>query len=161
MDPTSVRGRFEGAFAGEPVAWPVYAVYDWFVKNRPADWPSLFARGLGQIAHVDLVRVERPHLEIVERREDAGGRTRRTTRWITDRGELEESFVGEWQQEYLVKSPADYRVLRRAFEDTRYEATADQTSRKKGAMSEASCGPVRTRQPGPSASSSSPEITAA
>ena len=125
MDPTSVRGRFERAFAGEPVDWPVYAAYDWFVKNRPADWPSLFSRGLGQIAHVDLVRVERPHLEIVERREDAGGRTRRTTRWITDRGELEESFVGEWQEEYLVKTPADYRVLRRAFEDTRYEATAE------------------------------------
>jgi len=125
MDPTSVRGRFERAFAGEPVDWPVYAVYDWFVRNRPADWPWLFSRGLGQIAHVDLVRVERPHLEIVERREDADGRTRRTTRWVTDRGELEESFVGEWQQEYLVKSSADYRVLQRAFEDTRYEATAE------------------------------------
>jgi hypothetical protein len=125
MDPDSIRGRFERAFAGEPVDWPVYAVYDWFVKNRPLDWPSLFSLGLGQIAHVDLVRVERPHLEIVERREDCGGRSRRTTRWITDRGELEESFVGEWQQEYLVKAPGDYRVLRRAFEDTRYAATEE------------------------------------
>jgi hypothetical protein len=125
MDPNSIRGRLERALAGEPVGWPVYAVYDWFVKNRTADWPSLFARGLGQIAHVDLVRVERPHLEIVERREEAGGRSRRTTRWLTDRGELEETFEGEWQRSYLVKSPADYRVLRRAFEDTRYEATAE------------------------------------
>ena len=123
MDPNSIRGRFERAFAGEPVDWPAYAVYDWFVKNRPLDWPSLFSLGLGQIAHVDLVSVERPHLQIVERRNDAGGRTRRTTRWITDRGELEESFVGEWQEAYLVKTPGDYRVLRRAFEDTRYAAT--------------------------------------
>lgn len=85
MDPNSVRGRLERALAGEPVDRPVYAVYDWFVKNRPVDWPSLFAKGLGQIVHVELVGVERPHLEIVEQQEDAGGRTRRTTRWITDR----------------------------------------------------------------------------
>ncbi len=122
MDPNSIRGRLERAFAGEPVNWPVYAVYDWFVKNRPMDWPLLFGKGLGQIAHVDLVSVERPHLQIDERREKATGGTRRLTRWVTDRGELQESFVGEWQQEYLVKTPADYRLLQRAFEDTRYTA---------------------------------------
>ena len=125
MDPDSIRSRFERAFAGEPVDWPVYATYDWFVKNRPVDWPWLFSRGLGQIAHVDLVRVERPHLEIVERKAKANGQTCRTTRWLTDHGELQERFVGEWQREYLVKTPSDYRVLRRAFEDTRYTATAE------------------------------------
>jgi len=136
MDPTSVRGRFERAFSGEPVDRPVYAAYDWFVKNRAADWPWLFALGLGQIAHVDLVRVERPHLEIVERREPAAGRTVRTTRWITDRGELEETFEGEWQRSYLVKSPADYRVLHRAFEDTRYEATDELFLESEAALGE-------------------------
>ena len=136
MNPNSIRGRLERALAGEPVTWPVYAVYDWFVKNRPVDWPSLFAHGLGQIVHVDLVRVERPHLRIVERREKAGGRTRRTTRWITDRGELQESFIGEWQQEYLVKTPADYRLLQRAFEDTRYTATAEPFLRSEAELGE-------------------------
>ncbi len=136
MNPDSVRGRLERSLAGEPVDWPVYAVYDWFVKNRPVDWPSLFALGLGQIAHVDLVRVERPHLEIIERREKADGRTRRTMRWITDRGELQESFMGEWQQEYLVKTPADYRLLQRAFEDTRYAATAEPFVRSEAELGE-------------------------
>ena len=125
VDPQSVRGRLERALAGEPVEWPVYAVYDWFVKNRPIDWPSLFAQGLGQIAHAELVRVERPHLEIAETRENIDGREHRIVRWITDRGELQESFVGEWQREYLVKTADDYRILRRAFEDTRYTATAE------------------------------------
>ena len=111
--------------AGEPVEWPVYAVYDWFVKHRPIDWPSLFGLGLGQIMHADLVRVERPHLEIIETRQQVDGREHRTVRWITDRGELEESYVGEWQQEHLVKTANDYRVLRRAFENTRYTATAE------------------------------------
>ena len=48
VDPQSIRGRFERALAGEPIEWPVYAVYDWFVQHRPIDWPSLFAQGLGQ-----------------------------------------------------------------------------------------------------------------
>ena len=53
-DPNSIRGRFERALAGEPVDWPVYAVYDWFVQHRSIDWPSLFAQGLGQINHANL-----------------------------------------------------------------------------------------------------------
>jgi len=33
------------------VTRPVFAVYDWFVRNRPIDWPRLFDLGLGQINH--------------------------------------------------------------------------------------------------------------
>ena len=124
-DPASVRTRLEHALSGEPAQWPVYLVYDWFVKHRPIDWPSLFAQGLGQIMHADLVRVTHPHLEIVETRQEIDGRQRRVVRWLTDHGQLQESFIGDWQQEYLVKRPEDYRILRRAFEDTRYTATAE------------------------------------
>jgi hypothetical protein len=123
--PCSVRARLERALAGEPVEWPAYLVYDWFVAHRPIDWPGLFRQGLGQIVHADLVRVERPHLQIAETREPAGATERRTVRWITDRGELRESYLGEWQQEYLVKTADDYRVLQRAFEDTRYTAAPE------------------------------------
>jgi hypothetical protein len=124
-NPNSVRARFERALAGEPVDWPVYAAYDWFVKHRPIDWPALFSQGLGQIAHSDLVRVERPNLQIVEKQQTAEGQVRRTVRWITDCGELQATFLGEWQQEYFVKTPSDYCILRRAFEDTRYAASPE------------------------------------
>ena len=93
---------------------PVYAVYDWFVKHRPIDWPSLFAQGLGQIVHADLVQVDQPHLQVVETTQEVDGQARRTATWRTDRGELQEVFVGEWRQECLVKTPADYEILRRA-----------------------------------------------
>ena len=42
----TIRARMEAALAGEVVQWPVYAVYDWFVENRPIDWPGLFGLGL-------------------------------------------------------------------------------------------------------------------
>jgi len=122
IDPQSVRARLQSALAGEPVQWPVYAAYDWFVQNRPVDWQMLFGLGLGQIAHAELVRVRRPHLEIVESTRVVEGAAHREVRWITDRGELTESFVGEWQQQYLVKCAHDYRILHRAFEDVRYTA---------------------------------------
>ena len=48
VDPQSVRGRFQRALAGEPIDWPVYAVYDWFVEHRAIDWTSLFVQGLGR-----------------------------------------------------------------------------------------------------------------
>ena len=128
-DPQSVRSRLKRSLAGEAVEHPVYVAYDWFVENRPIEWESLFEQGLGQISHVDLVRVERPHLEIVESKEEIDGETRRVVRWITDRGELQESFHGEWQREHLVKSPGDYRILARAFEDTQYTATNEYFNR--------------------------------
>jgi len=124
-DPESIRGRFERALAGEIVERPVYAVYDWFVQNRPIDWQRLFDQGLGQISHADLVRTERPNVQIVETTQEIDGRVRRDVRWITDRGELHEWFLGEWQQEFLIKTSADYRVMRRALEGTRYSATSE------------------------------------
>jgi len=123
-DPESIRGRFQRALAGEIIERPVYAVYDWFVQNRPVDWPSLFAQGLGQIAHADLVRTERPNVEVIETTQEVDGRVRRDVRWVTDRGELHEWFLGEWQQEFLIKTPPDYRIMHRALEGTRYSATS-------------------------------------
>ena len=108
---------------------PVYAVYDWFVKHRSLDWQRLFALGLGQIAHAPLLRVEYPHLQIVETSSTDTGGERRDVRWITDAGELHEYFRGEWRQEYIVKAPSDYGILSRALEDSRFVADDDAFSR--------------------------------
>ncbi|MCX6930567.1 MAG: hypothetical protein NT154_46280, partial [Verrucomicrobia bacterium] len=106
--PNSVRARFERAFAGELVESPVYAVYDWFVQHRPTiDWPSLFEQGLGQINHAPVVQTERPNLKVVETAKPTDQGIRRDVRWITDRGELHEWYLGEWRREHLVKTPED------------------------------------------------------
>jgi hypothetical protein len=117
-----IRERFEASLAGEPIEWPVYAVYDWFIEHRPIDWPSLFARGLGKINHANLMDTVRPHLEIRETTTPTDRGLRRDVSWITDRGELHEWYLGEWRQEHLVKSPEDYRVMHRAFEDATFTA---------------------------------------
>jgi len=114
----SIRRCMEAAIAGEPVSSPVFAVYDWFVKNRSIDWQSLFDLGLGQINHADLIRYQRPHVEIVETRQEIDGVIRRNVRWITDIGELHEWYMGEWRQEYLIKGASDYQIMQRAWQDT-------------------------------------------
>lgn len=120
MESPSIRARFARLLAGETVSRPVYAVYDWFVDNRPqVDWPSLFARGLGRINHANVTRHEHPSFEIVEETSTQDGRTRRDVRWITDRGELHEWYLDAWRQEHFIKSPEDYRVMARALEGVR------------------------------------------
>jgi hypothetical protein len=86
--PTGIRKRMAAALAGEPVEWPVYAVYDWFVQHRPMDWQSLFAQGLGQINHSPVVETKRPNLQVVESTTQIDRGVRRDERWITDHGEL-------------------------------------------------------------------------
>ena len=122
-DNLNIRSRLGKALAGNPVAIPVYAVYDWFVINRQIDWPRLFDLGLGRINHASLVDIERPHLKIVESVEHRDGREHRLTRWITDIGELQERHVDSWRQEHLIKAPQDYRIMRRALEDVRFTPT--------------------------------------
>ncbi len=122
-DAPSIRDRLEQALEGVPVEWPVYLAYDWFVQNRPIDWEGLFALGLGELKHADLVRVERPNVEIVETVTQSQGGVLRQTRWITDRGELRESWMGDWRTEFPIKRPEDYRVMARAWEGAR--CTAD------------------------------------
>jgi hypothetical protein len=118
MSGVSIRARLAAAARGEEVTEPVFAVYDWFVRNRPAvDWGGLFRLGLGQINHADVIVYDRPHVEIVETVTETPQGRRRDIRWITDRGELREWFLGEWRQEYLIKSAEDYRIMARAWED--------------------------------------------
>jgi len=116
----TVRERFFRSMAGTPSGPPIFAVYDWFVKNRPIDWERLFQRGLGQIAHAPLLRAEYPNAQIIESLSSDEGGERRDVRWVTDIGELHEFYRGEWRQEYLVKSPADYRILAHALENTHF-----------------------------------------
>jgi hypothetical protein len=124
-DSSSVRHRLTAALNGEVIRQPVYAVYDWFVRNRPIDWQSLFDLGLGQINHADVVEDVMPNVEIVETHSQVDGQLRRDVRWITDLGELHEWYLGEWRQEHLIKSPQDYRIMRRALSDVMVKPNAE------------------------------------
>ena len=122
----TIRQRLNKALAGRPVEVPVYAVYDWFVNNRPTvDWEYLFSLGLGRINHANLVRHEHPNFETVEITSKQDGKTRRDIRLVTDRGELHEWYLGEWRQEHFIKTPEDYLVMKRAMEGVRVYADAE------------------------------------
>ena len=117
---TGNRERLEAALRGEPVTHPVFAVYDGFVKTRPqVDWPRLFGLGLGLISHADVIRHEHPNLGIEETTRRVDGQVRRDVRWITDAGELHEWYLDDWKQEHFIKTPGDYRIMRRAWEGVR------------------------------------------
>jgi hypothetical protein len=126
----TIRERFTAALSGEVPDEPIYAVYDWFVRNRPhVRWHELFDLGLGQINHANVIQHEHPNYEIVEETSDQNGTPRRDVRIVTDIGELHEWYLGEWRHEYLIKSPADYRIMMHALDgvrvrvdDTAYEA---------------------------------------
>lgn len=113
--------------AGRPIARPAYAVYDWFADNRPqVDWARLFQLGLGRINHANLTREHFPHLKVEETTSPhPSGHVRRDVRWITDIGELHEWHLGEWRQEHLIKTPADYRVMARAYSDVQVAPVSD------------------------------------
>lgn len=116
----TARARLENAIAGRSVGQPVYAVYDWFVNNRPSvDWQMLIAQGLGQINHANLIRHEHPNFRLVEETSEQDGVVSRDVRLITDKGELREWYLGEWRQEHFIKTSEDYRIMAHALEGVR------------------------------------------
>ena len=123
MESESIRNRLNQALNGNIIRYPVYAVYDWFVINRKIDWQSLFDLGLGRINHASLMEIERPHLKIEETLSSEGKHQRTDIRWITEIGELHECTINGWKHEHLIKTPNDYRILRRALEDVRFLPT--------------------------------------
>ena len=123
MEAKSIRNRLNQALSGKKITKPVYVVYDWFVINREINWQGLFDLGLGQINHANLYEIEYPHLRIEESFSDDSNRKRKDVRWITDIGELHEWSVNGWVQEYLIKSPNDYRIMKRALQDVRFTPT--------------------------------------
>jgi hypothetical protein len=113
----SIRGRLERSLRGENVEQPVFAVYDWFVKNRPqVDWKNLFEQGLGQISHVALIQHEHPNFSIEEKTAKQGEYIRKDVTIITDKGELHEWYLDNWRQEYFIKNADDYRIMIHALE---------------------------------------------
>lgn len=113
----TIRERFTAALSGEVPDEPIYAVYDWFVRNRPhVRWHDLFGLGLGQINHATVIRHEHPNFHIVRETSERDGVSRTDVRIVTDIGELHEWYLGEWRQEYLIKSPEDYRIMMHALD---------------------------------------------
>ena len=119
----NIRKCVNNALAGKHVSEPAYLVYDWFVENRDIDWQSLFDQGLGRLNHATVVDFERPNVEIVETKSQQDGQVRTDIKWITDKGELHEWYLGEWRQEHLIKSSEDYEIMARALSGTRFIAT--------------------------------------
>lgn len=116
----TIRERLERTLAGAHIEEPVYAVYDWFVENRHAvDWERLMKLGLGRVNHANIIRYEHPGLEIREECSRQDGLFRRNIYWTTDIGELHEWYLGEWKQEHFIKTPGDYRIMKRAIEGLR------------------------------------------
>ncbi len=122
----SIRKRLIHALSGKPVIRPAYLVYDAFLPNPGVDWELLFSLGLGEIRHRSVTKTLRPHSEVIETTKDQDGMVRRDVVIRTDIGELHEHYLGkgggmlDWRMEHLIKKPQDYRILKRAFEDSRF-----------------------------------------
>ena len=115
----SQRKRLTEALNGNEVQKPAFLVYDWFVMNRDIDWQSLFDKGLGQLNHASLVDVEYPHLQIETKETVTNGQKRQDVYWKTDAGTLNEYFLDGWKQQYLIKTPNDYKIMARALADAK------------------------------------------
>ena len=122
-----VRQRLMHALQGKKVSHPAYLVYKEFLPTKDVDWDYLFSLGLGEISHEPVVHITRPHAQIVESISRQDDMVRRDVTLRTEIGELHEYYIGgvggvlDWRMEHMIKTPADYRILQRSFEDLDFQ----------------------------------------
>lgn len=132
----SVRDKLQRALAGKSVDGPVYVAYDSFIDNyKKIDWNKFLDLGLGRVNHARILECQMPNLDIIESNSFVEGHERKKVRWITDIGELTETYMDGWQQEYFIKEPNDYKIMQRALTGVKFKATDkyfDQAERQLG-----------------------------
>jgi hypothetical protein len=109
----NIHERLEAFWAGERPDEIPYTIYHtkWQdVKNDRA-WESLFANGLGLTFKEYPFKLEVRDREIIQAETVENGIQVRHVIWRTSVGEISAAWADDWQQEYWLKSPEDYRVM--------------------------------------------------
>jgi hypothetical protein len=124
----NIRERLEAFWAGEcpdEIPYTIYHTKWQDVKADPA-WESMFARGLGVTFKDEPFKLAVRDLEADQRDSVEDGIHVRRIVWRTSVGEISATWANDWQQEYWLKTPADYRVMTHIVKNTQiapnYEA---------------------------------------
>jgi len=128
------RTRILRALRGEPVDAVPWSCYPGIVPSGELE-RELRNRGMVLIVSVPVCLREMPNVEVMRREvwEDGQQCIYRTFRTpvgeVTEKRRVEEGYGSEWVREYMIRRPADYRVVEFMVRDTRlidnYKAIAE------------------------------------
>lgn len=121
--PMSPRENLIAALEGARPAWTPFTVYNYFVKfdeggHDPA-WDALFRSGLALVMHPGTVHWEWPGVEHIWSDTTWQGRPARRLILRTRHGEMTEIYADGWQQEFRLKTAADYACMAALVRDAR------------------------------------------
>ncbi len=117
----SNRSALEAVLAGSLPGRVPLGIYEEFVSQEPAV-AALCGAGLTLICEAPSVREARTGIEVERRPEPWRDELGERTILRTPVGEISRLTVRGWEQEYLLKSQADYRVMTYIVEHTAIEA---------------------------------------
>ena len=116
----NIHERLETFWAGERPDEIPYTVYHtkWQDVKDDRAWEAMFANGLGLTFNEYPIKLDVSDLETIQRDTVEKGIHMRHVIWRTSVGEVSATWTNDWQQEYWLKSPEDYRVMTHIVENT-------------------------------------------
>jgi hypothetical protein len=103
---------------GCPETIPYISYTDFYRPDEPA-WEELFARGFGLLHYISLYDLTCDEIERHNSEQHVNGRILRTEITRTPAGDLKRVWLDGWEQEYALKTPADYRIMEYIVRHTR------------------------------------------
>ncbi len=123
----STREHLEQFWSGEAPDRIPYTIYqnEWrHVQDDPA-WQGMLANGLGITWHVPTFKLNTESVGIRETTAIEDGKAMRRRRLQTPLGDITEVWADGWQQEYALKTAADYRVMTYIAQHTQVQPNYD------------------------------------
>jgi hypothetical protein len=94
----------------------------------------MFANGLGVTFKEPSFKLERQDFEAIEKNVVRHGIELRHVTWRTSVGDITATWADDWQQEYWLKSPADYRVMTHIVRNTEIRPNYERFGRAEQAV---------------------------
>jgi hypothetical protein len=113
MKELSIRERLELFWAGERPDRIPYTIYqnEWRHTAKDPAWEAMYRAGLGVAWHLPSVREVHPEVEFLSETSQVDGKKFERRILRTPVGEIDETFLDEWQQKFFLESAEDYAVM--------------------------------------------------
>jgi hypothetical protein len=122
----TIRERMEAFWSGERPDQIPYTTYHWMSGDKDKEaWQALFDAGLGATYHLGTVKSTTKNVEYANETSERNGKRVDRSIMRTPVGEVWSTRENGWPQDYLLKTPEDYRVMTYIVEHTELQPCYD------------------------------------
>lgn len=121
------RKNLIDVFEGRRSEFIPFSIYSWRDMCDDPAWQDLIKQGLCRVMRIPVIKeIPSSNIETIYQEEIINGKPVRRTTLRTPLGELNQVLIKNHEQEYYLKTPHDYKIMKYIIENTKLELDPEQ-----------------------------------